>query len=305
MPDDVKHTHQLAERRRNAGFFHQFTVGRRQNFLSRLHLAAGKGPHAFLALHQQNLAAAQHAGRGGENGELAAAGHPATLKGMCGLYSFRRSPEEARSLFGYLETPEFPPRKYVTPGGPIAIVVNDRTTRHFLLVRWGLIPSWVKEVKPGKPLINARAETILEKPSFRNAMKRRRCLIPADGYYDWEGDTPGRKQAHFIHRPDDVLFAFAGIWEHWQGADGSELESAAIITAEPGAQLAKIRDRAPVVIHPQDFECWLNADACDEKQAAQLLRAVPDDYFAIEATTIERSSPPPKPKPPPPQLDLF
>ena len=101
---------------------------------------------------------------------------------MCGLYSFRRSPEETRALLKYLERPNFPPRPYVTPGGPIAIVRLERGERHFALVRWGLVPSWVKEVKPGRPLINARCETVIAKPSFRNAMKRRRCLIPADGF---------------------------------------------------------------------------------------------------------------------------
>ena len=123
---------------------------------------------------------------------------------MCGLYSFRKSPEETRTLFNYLEEPDFPPRRYVAPGGPIAIVRADKGKRHFALVRWGLVPSWVKEIKPGKPLINARAESVIEKPSFRNAMKRRRCLIPADGFYEWTGDVPGKKQPWFVHRPGDA-----------------------------------------------------------------------------------------------------
>jgi putative SOS response-associated peptidase YedK len=213
---------------------------------------------------------------------------------MCGLYSFRKAPEETRNLFNYLETPDFPPRQYVTPGGPIAIVTADRVARHYMLVRWGLIPSWVKEVKPGKPLINARSETILEKPSFRNAMKRRRCLVPADGFYEWQGDIPGQKRPFFIRREDDGLFAFAGIWEHWQGADGSELESAAIITSGPNAEIARIHDRSPVIIHPQDFETWLNHENTSEKEAAELLKPPPDDYFILEQTRIERKSQPAK-----------
>ncbi len=222
---------------------------------------------------------------------------------MCGLFSFRKAPEETRNLFNYLETPDFPPRQYVTPGGPIAIVTANRDGRHFLLVRWGLIPSWVKEVKPGKPLINARSETILEKPSFRNAMKRRRCLIPADGFYEWEGDIPGKKRPFFIHREDDGLFAFAGIWDHWMGADGSELESAAIITAAPNAEIYRIHDRSPVVIHPQDFARWLDHDNVDAKEAAELLVPPPDDYFILEQTHIERKTPPPKPKPEKPKKE--
>ncbi len=183
----------------------------------------------------------------------------------------------------------------------MAIVTANRDGRHYLLVRWGLIPSWVKEVKPGKPLINARSETILEKPSFRNAMKRRRCLIPADGFYEWEGDIPGQKRPFFIHREDDGLFAFAGIWEHWQGADGSELESAAIITAGPNAEISRIHDRSPVVIHPQDFGKWLDHENTSEKQAAELLLPPPDDYFILEQTRIERKAPAAKIKSPVPE----
>jgi putative SOS response-associated peptidase YedK len=224
---------------------------------------------------------------------------------MCGLYSFRRSPEEVRNLFNYRETPDFPPRQYVTPGSPIAIVTSNREGRHYLLVRWGLIPSWVKEVKPGKPLINARSETILEKPSFRNAMKRRRCLIPADGFYEWEGDIPGQKRPYFIHRPDDGLFAFAGVWDHWMGADGSELESAAIVTAAPNKEISRIHDRSPVVIHPGDFDKWLDHDNVDAAEATKLLVPPPDDYFVLEQTRIERKAPAKKPAPESKQTSLL
>jgi putative SOS response-associated peptidase YedK len=216
---------------------------------------------------------------------------------MCGLYSFRKSAEETRSLFAYADTPDFPPRQYVTPGSPIAIVREERGERRFALVRWGLIPAWVKEVKPGKPLINARGETVLEKPSFRNAMKRRRCLIPADGFYEWQGDVPGKKQPYFIHRPDDGLFAFAGLWEHWIGADGSEIETAAIITTTPNAEIAKIHDRMPVIVEPGVLAAWLDCNHVPANDAARIIRPAPDGSFALEPTRIERRPPPPKPKP--------
>jgi putative SOS response-associated peptidase YedK len=216
---------------------------------------------------------------------------------MCGLYSFRSSPEEARSLFKYLEQPNFPPRQYVTPGSPIAIVRQGLTRqREFALVRWGFIPSWVKDVQPGRPLINARAETVYEKPSFKNAIRRRRCLIPADGFYEWQGDVPGKKQAYYIHRPDPTLFAFAGIWEHWLGSDGSELESAAMITTEPGLPVATIHDRSPVVIAPESFERWLDGT---EEKVQDLFHAPPDDFWTMEKTTIARNTPRPKPPAPP------
>jgi putative SOS response-associated peptidase YedK len=221
---------------------------------------------------------------------------------MCGLYSFRKSAEETRSLFAYSEMPNFPPRQYVTPLSPMAIVREEKGERHFALVRWGFIPSWVKEIKPGKPLINARSETIMEKPSFRNAVKRRRCLIPADGFYEWVGDVPGKKIPQFIHRPDHGLFAFAGIWEHWLGPDGSELETAAIITTEPNSVIAHIHDRMPAVIAPENFELWLDHTTEDPAPAHALLTPAPATDFVYAPTVIARKSPPPKPKP---QMSLF
>jgi putative SOS response-associated peptidase YedK len=159
-------------------------------------------------------------------------------------------------------------------------------------VRWGFIPSWVKEIKPGKPLINARGETLLEKPSFRNAVRRRRCLIPADGYYEWLGDVPGKKIPHFIHRPDHGLFALAGLWEHWLGADGSELETAAIITTAPNDVIAQIYGRMPVVIHPENFAQWLDVKNVEAKEVAQFLKPAPIDYFVFQSTVLGRAAPP-------------
>jgi putative SOS response-associated peptidase YedK len=225
---------------------------------------------------------------------------------MCGLYSFKSAPEEARSLFKYLEQPVFPPRQYVTPGGPIAIVRQGIDgARHFTLVRWGFVPSWAKEIQPGKPLINARSETIVDKPSFRNAIRRRRCLIPADGFYEWEGDIPGKKRPWYIHRPDHSLMAFAGIWEHWMGPDGSELETAAIITTVANALVETIHPRSPVVIHAEDFETWLDVKSDDMRGVVPLLRPQTDDYFKMEPTVITRNAPPPKPEPPKTQMDLL
>jgi putative SOS response-associated peptidase YedK len=218
---------------------------------------------------------------------------------MCGLYSFRRSPEEARRLFAYGEDAVFPPRPYVAPGQPIGIVRLEHGRPTFALVRWGLIPSWTKELKPGKPLINARAETVNEKASFRNAMRRRRCLIPADGFYEWQG-TPGRKQAYHIHRPDHGLFAFAGLWETWMSPDGSEIDSAAIITTAANATVGRIHDRMPVVIAPDHYAGWLDCERLSAAEAAHLLRPAAEDDFVVEPTVIERTprpSPPPRPTP--------
>jgi putative SOS response-associated peptidase YedK len=220
---------------------------------------------------------------------------------MCGLYSLRKSPAETRALFQYPDEPDFPPRAHVAPGQPIAIVRIENGERRFALVRWGFIPSWVKEVKPGRPMINARGETVLEKPSFRNAMRRRRCLVPADGYYEWSGPE-GRKTPYFIERKDKRLFALAGLWEHWTGADGSELETAILMTIAPNAELSAIHDRMPVIIAEGDHETWL---AGTPEEAARLIRPAPDGSFDLAPTVIGRAAPP-KPAPPKPaQLDLF
>lgn len=221
---------------------------------------------------------------------------------MCSLFSFKKSAAEVRSLFDSLQIPLFPPRDYVTPGSPIAIVRNGANRqREMAFVRWGFVPSWTKEMQPGRPLINARSETVYEKPTFRNAIRRRRCLIPADGFYEWQGDIPGKKQAWYIHRQDGAAFAFGGIWEHWMHANGSELESAAMLTSEPHLPLSDIHDRSPVVIEPKDFDRWLS----EEEKVQDLLHAPDDDFWVMEKTTIVRNSKPAPPPPPKPQMDLF
>lgn len=220
---------------------------------------------------------------------------------MCGLYSNRKMAAEVKSIFGFPEDPPFAPRDYITPGGPMEIIKGEHGNPHFALVRWGLVPGWTKEMRSGRPLINARAETILEKPSFKGAMKHRRCLIPADGYFEWQGDTPGKKQPFHITRPDNGLFALAGIWEHWMTIDGSELESAAIITTAANETVSPIHHRMPVVIEPENFTTWLDSEQVMSGKAADLLRAAPEDYFVFEKITIERR---PKKKPDA-QMSLF
>ena len=207
---------------------------------------------------------------------------------MCGLYSLKTSAAEVRSAFGYAEAAEFPPRPYVAPAQPVAVVRMMNGARQFALLRWGFVPSWAKQMKPGKPLINARAETIGEKPSFRNAIRRRRCLIPADGFYEWKGDVPGKKQPFHIHKPDGAVFGFAGIWEHWLAQDGSELETTAIITTAANDTLQPVHHRMPVVIEPHNYDLWLNADETLADAAMELLTAAGNDYFTLEPTMIER-----------------
>ena len=194
------------------------------------------------------------------------------------------------------------------PVAPMEIITDDHGQRHFNIVRWGLVPGWAKEVRTGRPLINARAETILDKPSFNGAMKHRRCLVPADGYFEWRGDTPGKKQPFHITRPDGALFAFAGVWEQWMSSDGSELDSAAIITIAANKTIAPIHHRMPVVIAPKNFAEWLDSDHISSKKAQEMLESAPEDYFQYCETVIDRGTKKKSPKKTSlknDQLDLF
>jgi putative SOS response-associated peptidase YedK len=197
---------------------------------------------------------------------------------MCGRYTVIASPEVIRALFGYQEQPNFPPRYNVAPTQPIAIVRLVEGKRHFALVRWGLLPSWVKDPKTFTLLINARGETAAEKPAFRAAMKRRRCLIPADGFYEWKA-LGGRKQPYFIRAKSGEPFAFAGLWETWTGPNGEELETAAIVTTTANRTLAAIHDRMPVIVPPAAFDLWLDSDTVDPTTASALIAPAPENLL--------------------------
>ncbi len=197
---------------------------------------------------------------------------------MCGRYAITTAPEAMRRLFGYPEMPNFPPRYNVAPTQPIPIVRVVEGKRQFALVRWGLLPSWVKDPKAFTLLINARGETVVEKASFRNAMKRRRCLIPADGFYEWKRDG-AVKRPFFIRRKDQAPFAFAGLWETWMGPNGEEMESAAIVTTQANEVLAPIHDRMPVILAPDAYDLWLDSANVDGKTAAALIAPAQSELF--------------------------
>lgn len=196
---------------------------------------------------------------------------------MCGRYVIISAPEVIRALFGCEETPDFPPRYNVAPTEPVPIVRQERERRRFALVRWGLIPSWVKDPRAFPLLINVRGESVLDKPAFRAAMRYRRCLFPADGFYEWRRE--GKRRVPFFVRPrSDGPIAFAGLWETWSGPNGEELESAAIVTTQANRMLAAIHERMPVVVPREAFDFWLDP-AVDAKAAAAVLAPAPDSLF--------------------------
>jgi putative SOS response-associated peptidase YedK len=199
---------------------------------------------------------------------------------MCGRYCITTAPQAIRQLFRYSEQPNFPPRYNVAPTQPVPIIRVLEGQRQFALVRWGLIPAWVKDPKAFTLLINARAESVNEKPAFRNAMKRRRCLFPADGFYEWK-PVPGGKRPCFAYPVAGGPIAFAGLWETWTGPNGEEMETAAIITTQANPVMAQVHHRAPVIVPPEQFDFWLDCRNVDERAALELCVPAPDGLMAI------------------------
>jgi putative SOS response-associated peptidase YedK len=204
---------------------------------------------------------------------------------MCGRYAVTSAPEAIRALFGYPEQPNFPPRYNIAPTQPIAIVRLIEGRRQFALVRWGLLPSWVKDPKTFSLLINARAESLTDKPAFRAAMRYRRCLIPADGFYEWKASGP-RKQPYFVRAKSGGPLAFAGLWETWMGPNGEELETAAIVTTRANRALAGMHDRMPAIVPPDAFNLWLDCAGVDAETALAVVAPAPEALLeAYEIST--------------------
>jgi putative SOS response-associated peptidase YedK len=223
---------------------------------------------------------------------------------MCGRYLITTAPEAMRRLFRYLEQPNFPPRYNVAPTQPVPIVRVADGERHYALLRWGLIPGWVKDPRDFSLLINARGDSVNDKPAFRNAMKRRRCLIPADGFYEWKVEG-SRKRPYLVRPKDGGPIAFAGLWESWMGPNGEEMETAAIVTTQASRDIAHIHDRMPVILQPDTFDFWLdcrNVDAVTAAAAiAPTLPGLLDAYEVSDAVNRAANDGPELLEPAPPQ----
>jgi putative SOS response-associated peptidase YedK len=204
---------------------------------------------------------------------------------MCGRFVITSSPDAIRRLFGYDDRPNFPARYNVAPTQPVPVVILENGARQFRLMRWGLLPSWVEDPRKFALLINARAETVLEKPAFRTAMKRRRCLIPADGYYEWQA-SGSRKRPHFIHRLDGKPFGLAALAETWTGPNGEEMDTVAIVTAAAAPDMIALHHRVPVTLSPDKFDQWLDGNAIGDADAAALLIAPPAGSFVWHEVSI-------------------
>jgi putative SOS response-associated peptidase YedK len=207
---------------------------------------------------------------------------------MCGRYVQSTPIDElANVLEARVRVDEWRPRYNITPGSMVlACRLGDDGGRDLALLHWGLIPSWAKDRKLGFRTINARAETVADKPAFRAAFKRRRCLIPADGYYEWRATESG-KQPYFFSSCDGRPLAFAGLWETWTDKEtGEHLPSCTIIVTDANERLRPIHSRMPVVLGVEDYATWLDPRTSDRERLLALLR--PADPDAIEARAVER-----------------
>ncbi|NJL38695.1 MAG: SOS response-associated peptidase [Leptolyngbyaceae cyanobacterium SM1_4_3] len=185
---------------------------------------------------------------------------------MCGRFTLTQTSEAIANHFRLSEVPDLPPRYNIAPTQPVAAIVLNQEQRQLRHFYWGLIPSWAKDPKIGARMVNARSETVSEKPAFRTAFKRRRCLIVTDGFYEWK-KVGKQKQPFYFCRSDYPAggttshrhpFAFAGLWEHWQSSEGDTIDSCTILTTEASDLMESIHNRMPVILDEPDYDCWLS-----------------------------------------------
>ena len=206
---------------------------------------------------------------------------------MCGRFAFYSPAEATAALFGVTGSLDVDPRYNIAPMQYIAAIrdneenADEQSTRELVMLRWGLVPSWAKDPAIGNRMINARAETVAEKPAFRAAYRRRRCLVLADGFYEWHREGP-IKIPYYISTANEEPFAFAGLWEHWQSKDSDEsLQSATLITTVANDFLAHLHHRMPVILEPNRAERWLAGDA-------DLLATAAADCPPLKAWPVDR-----------------
>lgn len=205
-------------------------------------------------------------------------GHHVYNGDMCGRFTLRAPARVVAEQFALFELPPFTPRFNIAPSQPVPVVrlvpEQPQPQRELVWLRWGLIPSWAKDPAIGNRLINARAETVADKPAFRAAYRRRRCLVVADGFYEWQ-PSGKRKQPYFIRMRDDGPFAFAGLWEAWEGPDHSQVESCTLLTTEPNELIRPIHNRMPVILPAEHYQPWVDPAVERPEQLAPLLRPYP------------------------------
>jgi putative SOS response-associated peptidase YedK len=209
---------------------------------------------------------------------------------MCGRFTQRTPAERLKREFQLEEIPPIEARYNIAPTQNILAVRQMADDREAVLLKWGLIPSWAKDASMGARLINARSETVEEKPAFRQAFKQRRCIIPADGFYEWQR-TEGRKQPFFFRMRDESPFGFAGLWERWEGEGDQIINSCTILTTEANKVLQPVHDRMPVILNRDDYELWFDEDVRKRDLIKDLLRPYPSAEMAGHPVSASINSP--------------
>jgi putative SOS response-associated peptidase YedK len=196
---------------------------------------------------------------------------------MCGRFTLTTTPEEVAEHFGLDAVPALSPRFNLAPGQAIATIACAAGAARRLLTprRWGLIPGDAKDPRVGRHMINARSETVASKPAFRAAFRKRRCLVPADGFYEWAAHAGGARQPYHIAFPGRRCFAIAGLWESWLEPGGANIETCTLLTTAANAKLRAVHDRMPVILDPADYALWLSAAPVAADTLARLARSAP------------------------------
>ena len=209
---------------------------------------------------------------------------------MCGRYTQSKSAEMIAKAFQIDNVSDIKPRYNIAPTQSVLTVLQPSASanRQGKMLHWGLIPSWAKDRKMGSKLINARAETVAEKPAFRSAFRKRRCLVVADGFYEWQQqENKKQKQPFYFRLSDGEPFAFAGLWEHWQDATGEEIESCTVLTTEANDLMRPIHNRMPVILEPKNYDLWLDAEATKPELLQPLLHPYPtEEMTAYPVSTV-------------------
>ncbi|MBK8822241.1 MAG: SOS response-associated peptidase [Anaerolineales bacterium] len=211
---------------------------------------------------------------------------------MCGRFTLTVDPAELKDAFGdFIFPTQFAPRFNIAPSQPVLAIPNDgKNKADFFL--WGLIPSWAKDPGIANKLINARGETVAEKPSFRGSFKYKRCLILTDGFYEWKaGEGIKTKTPYFIHMKDHQPFAFAGLWDEWHSPDGNTLRTCTIITTEPNELMSTLHNRMPVILDKQDYNAWLDAAPQTPERLLPLIQPFPADRMSAHPVSTFVNSP--------------
>ncbi|WP_153126848.1 SOS response-associated peptidase [Peribacillus tepidiphilus] len=211
---------------------------------------------------------------------------------MCGRFTLTASFQQIIDRFEveqFIQEELYSPSYNIAPSQSVIAVINDGTFNRMGYLRWGLIPPWAKDLSIGHKMINARAETLHEKPSFRNAFQKKRCLIIADSFYEWKRNGQNKTPMRIKLKSDD-LFAMAGLWEHWKSPEGQSIYSCSVITTTPNELVKDIHDRMPVILKPEDEKIWLNPSIRDTNELKRLLKPLPEHLMeAYEVSSLVNS----------------